>query len=92
MAKTPPLMPAPNEAPKAKRLAFSGPELMFREELAKLGAKVDSYIYRPQQEWADVVYGFRITRADGSVETGAMPWDLNTFSRIIELAKEGASS
>jgi hypothetical protein len=77
----------PNTAAKPKPFGVSGPELILREELEKIGATVEATIWRPSQEWLPNQYAFRVTRKDGSQQTGVVPWDLSTFAKVLEVAK-----
>ncbi|TXH48453.1 MAG: hypothetical protein E6Q97_24735 [Desulfurellales bacterium] len=84
--------PTPDAPKPPKRVAFSGIEVMFWDEMKKIGADVEAYIQRPAQEWAPSVYGYKITLKDGRVLTGLIPWNIETFSRILAIAKEGTAS
>lgn len=66
---------------------MSGPERMFYEELEAIGARVDAFIVRAQRDWFPDLYGYRITRADGSIAVGHVPWDLNTYAAVLAVAK-----
>ena len=65
----------------------SGPEKMFYKELEAIGAKVEAYIARSVRDWAPDLYVFRVTRADGSTAVGHCPWDLDTYSYVLAIAK-----
>ena len=87
--------PTPTQS-KPKRVAFSGMEVMFWDEMKKIGAHVEAAIHRPAQEWAPATYSYKLTLANGTVRIGVIPWNIETFSRILAIAteatKEGASS
>lgn len=65
----------------------TGPEKMFYNELEKLGAKVEAFIMRSPRDWFPDIYGYRVTRADGTQVVGNVPWDLDTYSTILKIAK-----
>lgn len=88
MSANNPTPPSADKTPPKKRMAFSGIEVMFWDEMRKIGATVEAYILRPTQEWAPATYGYKITLDDGRVKTGIIPWDVETFSRVLAIAKE----
>lgn len=65
----------------------SGPEKMFYKELEAIGATVEAFIVRSSRAWFPDLYCFRVTRADGSTGVGHIPWDLDTYSAVLKLAK-----
>lgn len=65
----------------------TGTEKMFYNELEAIGAKIEAFIIRAPRDWFHDIYGFRITRADGSTAVGHVPWDLNTYSAVLAIAK-----
>jgi hypothetical protein len=72
---------------KPKRVGLSGPEKMFWDGMDAIGATVTARIIRSQADWETDIYSFKITRADGSEAAGLVPWDLDTFSKVLALAK-----
>lgn len=66
---------------------MTGPEKMFYDELGRIGARIEAFIIRSQREWFPDLYGYRITRADGSETVGHVPWDLDTYSAVLAVAK-----
>lgn len=66
---------------------LSGPEKMFRDEMDALGATIEGVLIRPPREWLPDLYGYRITKADGSQVTGFVEWDLQTFSNLLAIAR-----
>ncbi|MEN6302266.1 MAG: hypothetical protein ABFD96_06035 [Armatimonadia bacterium] len=65
----------------------TGTEKMFYEELGKLGAKIEAFIVRGPRDWFPDLYGFKITRADGSIHVGHTEWDVGTYARVLTIAK-----
>lgn len=66
---------------------LSGPEKMFQDQLAAIGASIEGVLIRPPRDWLPELYGYRITKADGSQVTGFVDWDLDTFSNLMTIAK-----
>lgn len=62
-------------------------ERMFREELAKLGVKLDAFMFTPPVDWMEKQYFYRLTWPDGKTLTANIPWGISTFHVIIEEAK-----
>lgn len=65
----------------------TGTERMFCDELEKLGAKSEAFIIRSSREWFPDIYGFRVTRADGTQAVGHLPYDLDTYAKVIAIVK-----
>jgi ATP-dependent Zn protease len=76
-----------SDVKKPQRVGLSGPEKMFWDEMDAIGANVEASITRKQREWQSDLYQFQVTRANGSTQTGVVPWDLNTFSTVLKIAK-----
>ena len=66
---------------------MTGTERMFYDELEKIGAKIEAFIIRSSREWFPDLYGYRITRDDGSQEVGYLEFDVHTYSRVLAIAK-----
>lgn len=66
---------------------MTGPERMFYDEMNALEATVEAFIIRKPREWAQDLYGYRVTRKDGSQAAGYLPWDLDTYGTVIAIAK-----
>lgn len=66
---------------------MSGPEKLFYDELNAIGATVHGCIIRAPRDWLHDLYGFQVTRSDGSQVAGYLPWNVSTYPQIIAIAK-----
>jgi len=66
---------------------LNGPERMYREELAALGASLEAVIVRAVRDWMPDYYAWRVIRADGTAASGILPWDINTFPAVLAAVK-----
>lgn len=71
---------------KLKRVGLSGPEKMFWDQMDKIGV-VEAFIIRSPRDWFPDSYCYKVTRSDGTVKTGMVPWDMETFSKVSTIAK-----
>ena len=74
-----------------QRVGLSGQEKMFWDQMDAMGAKVEASITRKVRDWQTDLYQFRVTRADASTHVGVIPWDMDTLSTVLKIAKEGKS-
>lgn len=66
---------------------MTGTERMFYDELASIGAKIEAFIIRSSRDWFPDLYGYRITRANGSEVVGYTPYNVDTYSKVLSIAK-----
>lgn len=79
-------MPEPKPA-KPQRIGLSGPEKMFWDEMDKIGATVEASIVRGTRDWMSDLYRFKVTRTNGYEVVGDVPWDMDTFGKVLKAAK-----
>jgi hypothetical protein len=72
---------------KPDRVGLSGPERMFWEEMDGLGITMEAYIQRTSRDWWPDQFIYRMTLADGSQKTGSIAWDLDSYSKLIAVAR-----
>ena len=72
---------------RLQRVGLSGQEKMFWDQMDEIGAKVEASITRKNRDWQKDLYQFQVTRADGTKETGVIPWDMDTLSTVLKIAK-----
>jgi hypothetical protein len=69
------------------RSALTGAVRIFWDEMDKLGATMEGNRVFPTHEWEVVRFNYRVTRNDGSQLTGSLPWDIDTYSNLLKVAK-----
>jgi len=77
-------------AEKPQRIGLSGPEKMFWDEMDAMGAACEAFIQRTTRDWWPDTYTYQLTLTDGSKRVGSIPWDLDTFSKVLAHAKGSA--
>ena len=78
---------APQNPERLQRVGLSGQEKMFWDEMDAIGAKVEANIFRKVRGWQEDIYQFRITKPDRTTQTGVIPWDMETLSTVLKIAK-----